>query len=98
MATHSVTRLTTLVAAAGLAAATPILMGRPAALGIQVPAGPEETALVARAKAIHDRVVTLDTHVDISPNQFQPGCNYTMRLTSQVNLPKMQEGGLDARS
>ena len=26
---------------------------------------------------------------------FTPACNYTMRLTTQVNLPKMKEGGLD---
>jgi membrane dipeptidase len=54
-----------------------------------------EAALVARAKGIHDRVITADTHNDISPNNFTPECNYTMRLTTQVNLPKMEEGGLD---
>src|SRR6185295_12793602 len=32
---------------------------------------------------------------DISPNTFTATCNYTMRLTTQVNLPKMIEGGLD---
>jgi membrane dipeptidase len=52
--------------------------------------------LVARARAIHERVVTLDTHADIDPAHFQPACNYTQRLTTQVNLPKMKEGGLDA--
>ena len=31
-----------------------------------------EAALVARAKAIHERVITLDTHDDISPNNFRP--------------------------
>src|SRR5262245_56288968 len=51
--------------------------------------------LDARARAIHDRVITLDTHNDIEPDDFTPDCNYTMRLTTQVNLPKMQEGGLD---
>ena len=40
-------------------------------------------------------MITLDTHDDISPNNFTPTCNYTMRLTTQVNLPKMEEGGLD---
>ncbi len=50
---------------------------------------------MARARGIHDRVITLDTHDDISPNNFTPACNYTMRLTTQVNLPKMKEGGLD---
>ena len=52
--------------------------------------------LTARARAIHDRVVALDTHNDIDPQNFTAACNYTMRLTTQVNLPKMKEGGLDA--
>jgi membrane dipeptidase len=55
----------------------------------------DDAALVARARAIHERVLTLDTHNDIDPEQFTPSCNYTMRLTTQVNLPKMREGGLD---
>ena len=55
----------------------------------------DDPALVARARAIHDRVITLDTHDDISPANFTADCNYTMRLTTQVNLPKMKEGGLD---
>src|SRR2546426_12566913 len=51
--------------------------------------------LVARARAIHERVIALDTHNDIDPQNFTADCNYTMRLTTQVNLPKMKEGGLD---
>src|ERR1044071_9571092 len=51
--------------------------------------------VVARARAIHDRVIALDTHDDIDPRNFTPSCNYTQRLTTQVNLPKMKEGGLD---
>ena len=51
--------------------------------------------LVARARAIHERLITLDTHDDIDPRNFTVDCNYTMRLTTQVNLPKMKEGGLD---
>ena len=70
-----------------------------AALAAQ--AAPQNTAqntdaqLVARAKAIHERVITLDTHDDINVANFTPECNYTQRLTTQVNLPKMKEGGLD---
>lgn len=52
--------------------------------------------LVARARAIHDRVITLDTHNDISTANFTAERNYTQRLTTRVNLPKMEEGGLDA--
>jgi membrane dipeptidase len=51
--------------------------------------------LTARARAIHDRVITLDTHNDIEPSNFTRACNYTMNLTTQVNLPKMKAGGLD---
>lgn len=57
----------------------------------------DEAALVARARAIHDRVITLDTHVDINPNSFQPGeRNYATGLNTQVDLPKARQGGLDA--
>ena len=52
-------------------------------------------ALTARARAIHDRVITIDTHDDIAPANFTADCNYTMRLATQVTLPKMKEGGLD---
>jgi len=48
-----------------------------------------------RARAIHERVITLDTHNDISPANFTTERNYTQRLDNQVNLPKMVEGGLD---
>ena len=49
-----------------------------------------------RARAIHDRVIALDTHDDINPRDFTTERNYTQRLENQVNLPKMKEGGLDA--
>jgi membrane dipeptidase len=52
--------------------------------------------VVAKAKAIHERVIALDTHNDISPDNFTAEKNYTQRLDTQVNLPKMVEGGLDA--
>ena len=50
----------------------------------------------AEARGIHERVMTLDTHDDISPANFTAECNYTMDLGNQVNLPKMIKGGLDA--
>src|SRR5271154_3957250 len=59
------------------------------------PAQANDSALIAKAKLIHSRVITLDTHNDIEPENFTPECNYTMRLTTQVNLPKMVEGGMD---
>ena len=70
-----------------------LALGAARALVAQAP----DPALVARARAIHDRVITLDTHVDISPANFQLGKpNYKDRLPSQVNIPKMEDGGLDA--
>ena len=59
------------------------------------PAQSNDAALVAKAKGIHERVLKLDTHNDIEPANFTPDCNYTMRLTTQVNIPKMVEGGMD---
>jgi membrane dipeptidase len=53
-------------------------------------------SLEERARAIHDRVIALDTHNDISPENFTAERNYTQRLDTKVNLPKMEEGGLDA--
>jgi membrane dipeptidase len=63
-----------------------------------LPAGAQsaDAALVAKAKAIHDRVLTLDTHADIDVRNFTADRNYTQSLDTQVNLPKMVSGGLDA--
>ncbi len=55
------------------------------------PAGEEETA-----RGIHDRVLALDTHVDIPFNYATPEADPGKRGESQVDLPKMEEGGLDA--
>jgi membrane dipeptidase len=52
-------------------------------------------ALVQRARAIHDKVITLDTHVDFAPADLVGERNYTQRLDTQFNLPNMIDGGLD---
>ena len=59
------------------------------------PAAETEEELVARARGIHDRVITLDTHADINTSNFTATNNYTQDLDTQVNLPKMETGGLD---
>lgn len=46
-------------------------------------------------KEIHDKVITIDTHNDINVNDFTNAINYSQRLDTQVNIPKMEEGGLD---
>src|SRR5205823_3454621 len=73
-----------------------LIIAAAVALALAAGAAPQaQQDLVARARAIHGRVITLDTHNDIDPRNFTDSCNYTMRLTTQVNLPKMKEGGLD---
>ena len=51
--------------------------------------------ILEKAQAIHDRVLVLDTHVDISVTNFTADKNYTEDLGNQVNLPTMEAGGLD---
>jgi membrane dipeptidase len=55
-----------------------------------------DEALIKKARTIHDHVIALDTHDDISPANFTAERNYTQNLENQVNLPKMVSGGLDA--
>ncbi len=47
------------------------------------------------AGRIHEKTITIDTHDDINIQNFTDSLNYTMNLQSQVNLPKMEAGGLD---
>ena len=44
---------------------------------------------------IHNNVITIDTHDDIDVNNFTDSLNYTSDTDTQVNLPKMNKGGLD---
>jgi len=55
-----------------------------------------EEELVAKARDIHDRILTIDTHVDISGNFATPEDDPGVRGNRQVDLVKMREGGLDA--
>jgi microsomal dipeptidase-like Zn-dependent dipeptidase len=57
--------------------------------------GPSEKDIFDKAMDIHERAITLDTHVDINVNNFTEETNYTQRLDTQVDLLKMEEGGLD---
>lgn len=51
--------------------------------------------LETRARAIHERAITIDTHDDISPNFATAESDPGQREGRQVTLPKMREGGLD---
>jgi len=54
-----------------------------------------DKSMVDKAKSIHKNIITLDTHNDISVKNFTDSINYLQRLDTQVNIPKMKEGGLD---
>jgi len=58
-------------------------------------AAESEAGLIERARGIHERVIVMDTHVDINTANFAPDTNYIQDLDTQVNLPKMQAGGMD---
>jgi membrane dipeptidase len=64
-------------------------------VGINAQSTANEAALIAKARKIHDEVITLDTHNDINTANFTDVVNYTQDLPTQVNLPKMVRGGLD---
>jgi len=57
---------------------------------------PADDQLVEQARAIHERVLTVDTHIDFAPADLTGERNYTQRLETQFNLPNMIDGGLDA--
>ncbi len=56
----------------------------------------ETESIEEKALRIHEKVITIDTHDDINVKNFTDSINYTQRLDTQVDLPKMKEGGLDA--
>jgi membrane dipeptidase len=77
--------LTTIVGCARSAAVSP----SPAQAGVT-----NDTVLVARARAIHARVLTVDTHKDI-PDNFATAQADPKTMNAQVNLDKMKAGGYD---
>lgn len=73
------------------------------ALGVSVTLAAEsEAELRARAAALHQRIFTIDTHVDTPMASLRlPGWNLGERhdpaaTLTQCDLPRMREGGLDA--
>lgn len=55
-----------------------------------------KAAIFRQAKEMHNRIVSLDSHTD-TPLWFnRPGFSFGARRKNQVNLPKMEEGKIDA--
>ena len=64
-------------------------------VGISANAQTADEALLEKARKIHEKVITIDTHNDINVENFTEEKNYTQDLDTQITLPKMEEGGLD---
>jgi membrane dipeptidase len=81
-----------------LAACAPPRTGAPAghdgAPRLQAPVESDRT-VTAEAERIHADILTIDTHVDISA-RFANGVNPCQPTDRQVDLPKMEEGDVDA--
>ena len=90
--------MNTRLRAAAAAVALPIFVAVAVATAERVAtsAQPDEAAISKAARAMHERILALDTHADIDPRNFSWSLNYTDDLSTQVNLPKMKKGGLDA--
>src|SRR5512138_424204 len=56
-----------------------------------------DDALIEKARAIHERVLTIDSHVDIGgANYATPALDPGGPTSLKCDLPKMKAGGLDA--
>ncbi len=67
-----------------------------AAVGVGARQGNPDAALLARAKAIHAKALTIDTHVDISGATYATPALDPGTLTNlKCDLVKMKAGGLD---
>lgn len=85
---------TALIAATGIAAGPVAAQTAP---GDEIEdAGLFDARLEAEARRIHDAIITLDTHVDIPMNYASVAVDPGRFTASQVDLPKMRAGGLDA--
>ena len=55
---------------------------------------PTEEQIVEQARAIHERILTIDTHDDIPFNFATEDVDPGVRADRKVDLPKMRAGGL----
>ena len=80
-------------------AVSAVIVAFPLALGTGLWArqAAPDAALLAKAKAIHEKVITIDTHVDIGgANYATPALDPGGPTSRKCDLPKMKAGGLDA--
>jgi microsomal dipeptidase-like Zn-dependent dipeptidase len=72
-----------------------VLLGSLAACAPDAEGPPTEEDILARAQAIHEAVITMDTHVDIGGNYATPEVDPCAGTSSRVDIPKMEAGGMD---
>ena len=58
-------------------------------------AAAQQAPVSERVRQLHERAITIDTHNDISSNFGSDEVNPCQRLSRQVDLVKMKEGGMD---
>lgn len=61
----------------------------------------DDDKLAKKARKIHQRILTLDTHADAPINMQRPGFDVgvthdTKKDQSQIDFPRMKAGGMDA--
>ena len=76
------------------------VFGRVIAVTLLASAPAAQAAAVTDARAVHERLLTLDTHLDTPMNFSRPGWDIMEAHTvegdlSQVDYPRMVKGGLD---
>ena len=84
------TLLATLAIVSALACSGPTDAG-----GAEEPQGISDADVEQRARELHERILTIDTHADIPFDFANPAVDPGVRGDRQVDLPKMREGGLD---
>lgn len=59
------------------------------------PAPADNAPADSRARAIHDRAITIDAHLDIRDDFAKSGADAGRDTADQFDLPKLERGGLD---
>ena len=72
------------------------LLGASSLLLALIPAFAQTVISEGQAMKIHDRLLTIDSHVDIGSGYGTSRLNPAVLNHAQVNLPSMRSGGLDA--
>jgi membrane dipeptidase len=62
----------------------------------EAPVDSAATPVAAEVEALHQSLLTIDTHIDVPVSLGTPEADAAVKGPMQVDLPSMREGGLDA--